>query len=420
MTTTTDEMAIDPVAESGDNITARGHANLRALIWAMCFASTAFQQAIVPLLPEYSRRFSLSGVQTGMLLAATALSTMAVSLPAGTLSDRLGARRITVFAGWLMALAMVFEAFAPSFSALLFARLVFGAGYGIVWTAGLAWLAGVSEHGSGIGGTVAAAGVGSVLGPLVGGGLAGFVGLAAPFVAAAALFVVLAAALSLARLPLPESSPAPSSLRGSASGILHNRNIVAATAAVVISGLTWSVVYLVGPQELRGAGISTASIGLVLSLAATIFVLGSVLTTSLGGRAVRIRSILVAIGVAALAFVPGMLSAAPLAVMAVICFSAVARSVLWAVCYRLAARGAERMGVGVGVVMGFLQSVWAATSVISPLAAGMLSGMASPASVFALTCVACIGTLGVTAAWIMRHPLRARLRIALERVNVGG
>ncbi|MGO8877458.1 MAG: MFS transporter [Acidimicrobiales bacterium] len=395
-----------------------GQRALRVLIYAVCLASATFQQGIVPLLPAYAHRFGLSGVETGMLLAATALSTMAVSLPAGALSDRLGARRLTILAGWLMAAAMLVEAFAPSFSVLLLARLVFGAGYGIVWTAGLAWLAGVSPQGSGLGGTVAASGVGGILGPLLAGSLAGLVGMAAPFYMAAAVFLSLTMLLSWLRLPNPARERAPSGFRSSAGGMLRNRGIVVAAAAVVVAGLTWSVTYLLGPQELHASGVSTATIGLVLSAAAAVFVIGSMATTSFGQRAVRARWILLAIAGAAVAFVPGIVGSAPFAITAMICAAAVARSVLWTVCYPLAARGAERMGIGVGVVMGFLQAVWATTSVISPLAAGGLAGVLSSRQIFALGLLGCLAILAGTVAWLSRHPLGAWLRGALARTNL--
>ncbi|MGC9962383.1 MAG: MFS transporter, partial [Acidimicrobiales bacterium] len=399
MTVTTTAIAVETTRRR----TASPRA-LRILMYAVCLASSTFQQGIVPLLPAYTQRFGLSGVETGMLLAATALSTMAVSLPAGALSDRLGAKRLTVLAGWLMAASMLLEAFAPSFSVLLLARLVFGAGYGVVWTAGLAWLAGVSPEGSGLGGTVAASGAGGILGPLLAGSLAGLVGIAAPFYVAAAVFAGLTVLLSVLRLPSPTPEQASPGLRSSAGGMMHSRGIVVAIAAVVVAGLTWSVTYLLGPQELKSGGISTATIGLVLAAAAAVFVLGSMATNSLGDRAVRARWILLAIAAAALAFVPGITGTSPVTVTAMICAAAVARSVLWTVCYPLAARGAERAGIGVGVVMGFLQAVWAATSVLSPLVAGALTGRVSPREIFALSLLSCAAILAVTVGLAYRRP----------------
>ena len=114
----------------------------RLLIGALILVSAAAQFALVPVMPVYARRFGLSGFEQGMVLGATGLATLVVSVPAGTLSDRFGARRITLAAGLLMALATAGQALAGDFPALLAARLAFGAGYGMVWTAGLCWLAG--------------------------------------------------------------------------------------------------------------------------------------------------------------------------------------------------------------------------------------------------------------------------------------
>ena len=134
----------------------------RLLIGALILVSAAAQFALVPVMPVYARRLGLSGFEQGMVLGATGLATLAVSVPTGALSDRFGARRITLAAGLLMAAATAAQALAGSFPALLAARLAFGAGYGMVWTAGLCWLAGAAVGGpNALGGSVASAGVGS-------------------------------------------------------------------------------------------------------------------------------------------------------------------------------------------------------------------------------------------------------------------
>src|SRR3984885_1619601 len=138
------------------------------LMYGLILASAAAQFALVPVMPVYAHRFGLSGFQQGLVLGATGLATLAVSVPAGTLSDRFGARRITLAAGLLMAVATLGQAPAGSFPALLAARLAFGAGYGVVWTAGLCWLVEVAGP-STLGGSVARAGVGGVAGPAASG-----------------------------------------------------------------------------------------------------------------------------------------------------------------------------------------------------------------------------------------------------------
>src|SRR5580692_12725160 len=127
--------------------TTTGGRWFRLLIGALILVSAAAQFALVPVMPVYARRLGLSGFEQGMVLGATGLATLVVSIPAGALSDRFGARRLTLAAGLLMAAATAAQALAGSFPALLAARLAFGAGYGMVWTAGLCWLAGAMAGG---------------------------------------------------------------------------------------------------------------------------------------------------------------------------------------------------------------------------------------------------------------------------------
>ncbi len=113
----------------------------RMLICGLILASAAAQFALVPVMPAYAHRLGLSGFQQGEVLGAPGLAALAVCLPAGALSDRFGARRMTLCAGMLMAVGTLVQALAGNVEVLLAARLLFGAGYGIVWTAGLCWLA---------------------------------------------------------------------------------------------------------------------------------------------------------------------------------------------------------------------------------------------------------------------------------------
>ncbi len=79
----------------------------RFLSYGLVLASAGTQFAVVPVLPVYAHQFGLSGLQQGLVLGATGLASLAVSLPAGVLADRFGARRLTLWAGVLMAIAML-------------------------------------------------------------------------------------------------------------------------------------------------------------------------------------------------------------------------------------------------------------------------------------------------------------------------
>lgn len=399
----------DTVVRGPANV--RGPARLlffRLLSYGLVLASAGMQFAVVPVLPDYAQRFGLSGLQQGLVLGSTGLAALAVSLPAGVLADRFGARRLTLSAGLLMAIAMLVQALAGSFAPLLLGRLLFGIGYAVVWTAGLSWLAEVAPGGQGLSGSVASAGLGGVAGPAMAGVLVQYFGLASPFYLAAAFFAVLTGGLALFRTPLATPAPSPPmgrSLRAATS----DRMTLAAAAAIVTAGGTTGVSALLVPSLLHADGAPPGRIGLVFALAGMVFFAGSALTAYAGRRAVRTSVILAGMLALALAFSPAALTSAPIAIVAMLCATTAARSVLWTVSYPLAAAGAERSGAGLGVVMGLLNGVWAVTVLLGPLVAALAARVASPQAVFALTAAACIVVLAVTvpAAGPFRRPFRA-------------
>src|SRR5258708_3745315 len=227
-------------------------------------------------MPTYAPRFGLSGFQQGMVLGAIGLATLAVSVPAGVLSDRFGARRLTLWAGLLMAIAIFAQSLATDFPMLLGSRLVFGIGYGVVWTAGLSWIASTGPAGSGLSGSVASAGVGGVAGPAASGALVQSFGLAIPLLAAAAGFALITIALGLLRMPARSAAPSAASFRAAASlrAAAADRNTICAAAAIVTAGVTTGVSALLVPAQLHAAGASPGRIGLYFSIAAMSFVAG--------------------------------------------------------------------------------------------------------------------------------------------------
>ena len=341
----------------------------------LVLVSSLLQTAIAPLLPSYAHRFHLSGFETAALLAATGVAALAVSVPAGSLADRFGARGLTLSAGWLIAVATIGQAFAPSYEVLLAARLVFGLGYGVVWTAGLAWLANASHDESALAGTVTVSGLGSIVGPAFAGFIAEWFGLAAPFVVAAVLVTILtvmltsidiegapsAERISRRRLELAHRSGRRQGAGSNDSRRRRRRDLRPHDAC----SSRWSCTRP-APPRLRSGSRSRPPP--CCSSSAALPQAGS------GQRAVRLRTVLAAALILALALSPATVSTAPLSIVVMLCATAGLRSVLWTVGYPLGATGANRAGVGLGVVMGLLNGVWALTAVVSPLVAGALVG----------------------------------------------
>jgi len=175
---------------------------------------------------------------------------------------------------------------------------------------------------------------------------------------------------------------------------------------------------LLVPEQLHAAGASPGKIGLVFAVSGVLFVAGSTLTAAAGRRAVRLPVLLAGMLALSLATWPAALTSAPLVIAGMLCATTAARSVLWTVSYPFAAAGAERSGAGLGVVMGLLNGVWAATVLLGPLAAGLAVDVASPQAVFGLTAIACAAVLAVTT--LAAAPLRARRRRRAPRPRAGG
>ena len=393
----------------------------RALLYGLIFASSGSQLAIVPILPVYAHRLGLTGLAQGALLSATGLATLVFCLPTGAFSDRVGARGFTLWAGALMAAALFAQAVAPSFPILFGSRLVFGLGFGMIWTAGLSWLASVAPGGSSLGGSVASAGAGGAVGPALASAGVQYVGLTVPFLAATVVFALITTALGLLRVPAPAAAPgAPVSARLRAT--VGDCRMIWAAAAIVTAGVTTGVSALLVPERLHATGASPGEIGLAFSVAGALFVAGSTLTAAAGGRAVRTPVAFAGMVALALAISPVALTLTPWAVVTMLCATTAARSVLWTVSYPLAAAGAQRRGAGLGVVMGLLNGVWAATALLSPLLAGLAAEHVGPQAVFATTEAACVAVLAATVvlARRTRHPDQSvPAAVARPRVSNG-
>jgi len=388
---------------------ATGTGPFRLLMYGLILASAAAQFALVPVVPVYAHRLGLSGFQQGLVLGATGLASLAVSVPAGTLSDRFGARRITLAAGLLMAAATFGQALAGSFPALLAARLAFGAGYGVVWTAGLCWLAASAAGPRALGGSVASAGVGGVAGPAVSGALTQHFGLAVPLLATGAGFALITGGLAALRTPpgpvTPRGPARPASLRAA----VRDRGVIGAAAAVITAGLSTGACALLVPAQLHLAGASSGQIGLAFAAAGILFAAGSALTTAAGRRAVTLPVTCAGLLALTAALALGVFSTASVILIVMLCAATAARSVLWTVSYPLAAEAAGRRGIGLGAAVGLLNGIWAATAVLGPLGAGLAAQHLGSRAAFGLTEAVCVAALAVTVAAAGRFPVRARV-----------
>ena len=165
---------------------------------------------IIPLLPFYAERYDASPDQVGLLMATYSLAQFLTAPFWGRLSDRVGRRPVLLFTIAGGTAAYVWMGFAESLTALFLARAVGGAMAGNIATA-FAYVADVTtpdERAKGMGKIGAAFSLGFILGPAIGGLLAGAdpatADFRSPVLAAAALS---GTAMVLALLFLKESHP---------------------------------------------------------------------------------------------------------------------------------------------------------------------------------------------------------------------
>jgi DHA1 family multidrug resistance protein-like MFS transporter len=140
--------------------------------------------AMVPSLPLYANSFGVSASAIGLAVAAYGFARFVAILPGGQLADRWGRRPVLAVGGLISAIGSFWCAAAHGFGEFILARVVAGAGAGIILTIGQIVLADISSpdrRGRNIATYQAAFLFGFGVGPFPGGLLADTYGLAAPF-----------------------------------------------------------------------------------------------------------------------------------------------------------------------------------------------------------------------------------------------
>lgn len=375
------------------------------LIYALVFVDETALLGMVPLLPGYRDRYHLSTTQTGAVLAAASLAIVISSIPAGRMSDRIGARRVTIAAGAIVAASAAATALAGSFGMLLAARAVFGLGSGTIWSAALAWLgdsASDERRPAVLGAVVTTAGVAGLAGPVGAGYLAERVGPGAPWAVVTAAGAAVVVGLMLAG-PGGRVAHEHRPLREVVAGVRTAPLLAGAAVIMVFGGVSDGFINLLAPLQLSARGMSEGLIGVWLSVAAAVFITGSAATARLGARAVSLRAAAVLTAVQALALAPVLASSARSAVLGMVLVRYLAAALPYTIAYPLAYAGAGKLGLGTGTVNGLLGVAWGVGSFVGPPAAGAIADQAGDATAYAFLAVFTL----VMAVWIMRSAQRA-------------
>jgi MFS family permease len=367
---------------------------LITLVFALVVCDLTLWSAIVPLLPYYRRQLDLTTLQVGWMLAAFSLAVVLVAVPIGQLADRWGARRVTAVGAVAMAGATVGLALAGSFSELVAARALQGAADAAVWGGGLAWVAArapVERRGETVGYAQAAATIGIIAGPFVGGVLTSALGIRTTFLGVAAVCGALCLGVLAepdTRIELHRRTTMRSALRASAGESL----ITASVVMILVVAVVGAALQLLVPLHLASLGMDRTGIGLVYSVGAVLGAVAVVTTGRVGDRVGRVP--LAAGACAALALLTGLFALpAGLAVYVVLVVVAAAvQSILYAVGYPLSTDGADRAQLGHGVVIGVVNLMWGVGAVIGPVAGSRIAHWEGARASYVLLSVVCLAT----------------------------
>ncbi len=228
---------------------------------AVVFVDTLFFAALTPLLPHYAESLGLGKGGAGVLSAAYPAGAFLGAIPSGLVAGRLGVKPTTIVGLTLVAVCTVLFGLAGEAWQLDLARFAQGLASAFSWTGAIGWLvaaAPAGRRGRLIGNAFAAAVVGALFGPVIG-GIASIAGIGWTFgaVGVASFGLVAWAALTPGDAGHEPQSPVHL-LRA-----LGDKRILVAGWFVVLPALLFGVVGVLAPLRLAELGFGAVAIGAV-------------------------------------------------------------------------------------------------------------------------------------------------------------
>jgi MFS family permease len=376
------------------------------LVAAVVLVDTMFFAAVAPLLPHYSDELDLSKTAAGVLTGAYPAGTFAGSLPGGWLAARWGVKPTLLTGLALLGITSLAFAFAQNIVLLDAARFVQGVGGACMWAAGMAWLVSASppeRRGELIGSALAAAIMGVLLGPVLGGAAT----LVGPEVVFSAVSVVAGAlAVWAARTPgvAPEPSPGlPAMLRA-----LRRRDIMIGFWLFTLPALFAGVIEVLAPLRLDELGASGAAIGAIFLVTAGVEGVISPLAGRLSDRRGRLLPIRTGLAGAALMAVLMPLPDRAILVGVTIFFTFAALGAFWAPAMAMLSDASERAGLDMALAFSISNLAWALGHLVGSGAGGAIadaSADAVPYGILGATCVVTLaGVIGLGRSAPARSP----------------
>jgi MFS family permease len=376
------------------------------LVSAVVLVDTMFFAAVAPLLPHYSDELDLSKTAAGVLTAAYPAGTFAGALPAGWLAARWGVKPTLLAGLTLLGCTSLVFGFANHILLLDAARFVQGIGGACMWAAGMAWLVSAAppeRRGELIGSALAAAIVGVLFGPVLG-GAATVVGPEVVFSGVSVVAIGLAVwAWTTPGVP-PEPSPGlPALLRS-----LRRPAVLLGFWLFTLPALYSGTIEVLAPLRLDDLGASGAAIGAIFLITAAVEAVLSPLAGRLSDRRGRLAPIRVGLAAAVVMAVLLPLPQAAIVMGGAILLAFASLGTFWAPAMALLSDASEDAGLDQALAFSISNLAWAIGHVIGSGAGAALADATSDTVPYGLLGVACAATLlALMGSWA-----RARSRTA--------
>jgi MFS family permease len=363
---------------------------LPLLVGGIVFVDTMFFAALTPLLPNYADEFGLSKAGAGVLSAAYPAGALVGGVPSGLATARVGARSAVIAGLAVIAVSTFVFATADSIWLLDASRFVQGIGSSLAWTAGLTWL--VSEtpaarRGQTIGSAMAAAIVGALFGPVLG-GIAAVIG-QTPAFGGAGLAAIGLAAWAIATPEPPRAEPQRLGLLFTA---LHHRVIALGVWLVALPALAFGTLGVLVPLRLEDLGFAAVAIGAVWLTAAALEAIVNPLVGRLSDRVGRFPPMRVSVlaGAAITVLLPWPGSAYPLAALVIL--ASIAFGSFWTPAMALLSDEAERRGLEYAYAFALINLAWAPGQALGASGGGALAHLTSDTVPYLVLSAVCLLT----------------------------